>query len=703
MSSQEKQKERKTEYRSLKSTLLSELDRLMGEEECDIHRAFVLETAQVFSSTASGFAVTDGQNEWGIDFCRSDVPVFTIAQCKCPERVSLETEDKPHQYDRSAVEELLTGIKYVTDEVGTYAKAPLALKHFKKEYHESLQTWPKDTRLQAALAIFGELTGQAENYFRNQYNQLESDGVELLLWDWEKFNELLFTPQVSVDNMSVTLTIEDPDKDLLRRSSPLCFARAIDLVNAWEKYQWNIVDWNVRAEIRNSPTNKRIQNTLLNPSGRRNFHDYNNGILIVCRQFTYSDLPGGKQKEVHLKAPQVVNGCQTLLSLIRAYLDLSEKDKEDFRDKVRVQVKVIANQSQEFLEKIIFSSNDQNPMTARSLKSNTPEQKKLQESFQRYSVKWFYERKDGQFDGFRSFGQKTPWFRPAEYQVSPGKKRYRIVDNQALAQEWLAFIGWSHETLRGGLHIFDDDHYYGTAFLTHPNSKYWEEMCSAPANPPKAGIEGYMEEGAPSIPQYLLAHAISMTIDHQKVSFQRNRAEAIERLGKRGKIKLDASGKPLVNDVYLVESALSKDDKYLLGIVINNMRDVMIELFCMVLCLRYGPLDDTTCGRILKYPPVRKLLEDPYAGIPEDASKAENRHILNLCYEFIKFSVDQYVVKYGGVIRAQPRLKSYLAQRATVDNLRSFVLEVNEEKVPGWVADWCPGQRSFIRELPDLE
>ena len=202
----------------------------------------------------------------------------------------------------------------------------------------------------------------------------------------------------------------------------------------------------------------------MNPSGRARFQDYNNGLLVICKQVSYSDQPGGKVR-MRLSQPQVVNGCQTLLSLVRGYLNLSEKDKEDFREKVHVQIKVIANQEQKFVERIVLSTNDQNPMSPRSLKSNTLEQKKLQEMFARFYVPYFYERKDGQFDGYINFGQKIPSFRAGDFQIEQGKRKYRTVDNQSLAQEWLAFIGLSHETLRGGLGLFDKDDLYRKAFL----------------------------------------------------------------------------------------------------------------------------------------------------------------------------------------------------------------------------------------------
>jgi hypothetical protein len=696
-----KKKEAKSQYRDLRTILLAELDRVQASEDCDIHRAFVHETARVFSSTASGFSLTDGPDDMGIDFCRKDSPVFTLAQCKCPERVSLESSENPKKYDRDALEDLLTGINFVLDAKNTYLRAPLDLKQFRSAYHESLREWKKETRLQAALSIFGELTGGAKNYFQNQRNTLESKGIELLLWDWHKFNDLLTTPHINIQNMKLTFTIDDPEKELLKRQSPVCLVRGIDLVNAWNQYQWNLVDWNVRAEIRNSPTNKRIQDTLLTPSGRRHFQDYNNGLLVVCKQVSYRDLPKNRLS-ITLRQPQVVNGCQTLLSLVRAYLDLPPRDKDSFTDDVRVQLKVIPNQSPGYVEKIIQSTNDQNPMSPRSLKSNTIEQKKLQESFQRYSVPYFYERKDGQFEGFLDFGQKMPSFRPRDYQIAPGKKRYRKLDNEKLAKEWIAFIGCSHETLRGGLRLFDDDDLYRRAFLVCPKKEFWQAIIEAPGNSPPVEADELFEEGSPSVSQYLLTDTVANVVRQRRVSFQKNRAGAIERLSRKGLIKVDKAGKP-VDDAVTVESMLNRDAQYFMGIVINNMQDVILELYSTILCLKYGALDASRSEAILKYPPLRVHVENPYAEVPSHARQAESRHVLNLIYEFILFSVEQYVVKYGEAMRAQPRLKSYLAQRNTVNAFRSFLIEVNDNKVPILVEAWCPARSSFIDQLPKID
>jgi len=121
----------------------------------------------------------------------------------------------------------------------------------------------------------------------------------------------------------------------------------------------------------------------------------------------------------------------------------------------------------------------------------------------------------------------------------------------------------------------------------------------------------------------------------------------------------------------------------------------------MILSLKYGTLDNQTCEALLKYPPLWIHVEDPFAEIKEDARKAESKHILNLIYEFMRFALKQWVIEYGAIVRAQPRLKSYLAQRGTVDKLRSYLLEAND-KIPDYVDSWCPDKCSFIKQLPDI-
>jgi hypothetical protein len=104
---------------------------------------------------------------------------------------------------------------------------------------------------------------------------------------------------------------------------------------------------------------------------------------------------------------QIINGCQTVRSIDNAYKNELIKDKRKidiFNEHCFVQVKVIRENSSilDLMNDIIISTNNQNPMTERNLKSNSHEQSKIiKTSFNNLPYKWFYQRKDGEFESLK--------------------------------------------------------------------------------------------------------------------------------------------------------------------------------------------------------------------------------------------------------------------------------------------------------------
>ena len=86
-------------------------------------------------------------------------------------------------------------------------------------------------------------------------------------------------------------------------------------------------------------------------------------------------------------------------------------------------------------------------MNARNLKSNSLEQRELQRSFCSSAVKpeirYFFIRKDGEFDSYLESGKRQP--KKSEFQIKGthrlGANKYRHIDNEKLAQIWWAWIG----------------------------------------------------------------------------------------------------------------------------------------------------------------------------------------------------------------------------------------------------------------------
>ena len=228
--------------------------------------------------------------------------------------------------------------------------------------------------------------------------------------------------------------------------------------------------------------------------GRREFRHLNNGITLICNGWTKKQQ-NGKLQSFQIRKPGVVNGLQTVKSLHDAFRRLSQDDQMDFRDNCLVLCRLHQEGAVKRPEQLVKATNNQNPMKPRNLRSNDPEQVAFETLFA--SLGWFYERKQGAWDAFKAdpkawrglSGKKPESFMAAV-------KRYRVVDNDNVGQNWLAFIGFSTEAINEKRTIFDRDEYYGLIFLKktarhgfdygfklNQDSKVWPEAENGSADP----------------------------------------------------------------------------------------------------------------------------------------------------------------------------------------------------------------------------
>ena len=122
---------------------------------------------------------------------------------------------------------------------------------------------------------------------------------------------------------------------------------------------------NVRLSIGNTNVNKSLLASIRNKSEHKNFPLYHNGITVLCETITKDTAA-----ELSIKNYTVVNGAQSLTSLMRAKASISHD--------LKVLAKVIElKEDQELSNKITQNSNNQNGIKARDLKSNNPIQERL--------------------------------------------------------------------------------------------------------------------------------------------------------------------------------------------------------------------------------------------------------------------------------------------------------------------------------------
>jgi hypothetical protein len=134
--------------------------------------------------------------------------------------------------------------------------------------------------------------------------------------------------------------------------------------------------------------NSNIYRTCTNKNQNKLFWFLNNGLTMTCDSFDMVHDPD--EPHVKLKNVQIVNGCQTASTLTHAY------EQGTLLDGTTVMVRIYKTDIENLVEDIVVTTNTQNKITPRDLRSNYPEQIDIQTSFM--ANDYFYERKPREFD-----------------------------------------------------------------------------------------------------------------------------------------------------------------------------------------------------------------------------------------------------------------------------------------------------------------
>jgi hypothetical protein len=225
---------------------------------------------------------------------------------------------------------------------------------------------------------------------------------------------------------------------------------------------------------------------------------------------------------------------------------------------------------------VVVASNTQNPMQPRNLRSNASEQIYYEKLFAQ-QLGWFYERKQGAWDAFAkdpARWRSLPNFKPSHFRVSetPGRPKYRHVDNEDAAQAWLAFIGFSYEAVHEKQYLFEDDKWYELIFL-HRTARH-----GAMAGYDPVQVEDDWLNYAPAPDMMLAAYLARQFARHAPLSSKENRQRTIDRLG--------ISPSELTREQ--VEARLIEDDDYLLEQVLSAMAYLFVDFTGYILYRAFG-------------------------------------------------------------------------------------------------------------------
>ncbi len=235
---------------------------------------------------------------------------------------------------------------------------------------------------------------------------------EFVLYDYQrtmqlqKDRERSFTPPLG----NYFLPYESLDGEMVRTRSNNAWVMSVstDSVRAMvnDLTPEKLFRKNVRNFLGKNIFNNRIAETLR--SEPSNFWYYNNGITVLCDEGNLDK----EHKGIRMRNPQVINGCQTAMSIKKFPGDLSGD----------VLVRVIQGTDYEFINAITLYQNSSNPVKNRDFKSNDPVQVRLKHELRRRG--WFYYIKRG--ESYREESEKN---RSAELTYTQGE-----LSNEAVAK-----------------------------------------------------------------------------------------------------------------------------------------------------------------------------------------------------------------------------------------------------------------------------
>ncbi len=444
-------------------------------------------------------------------------------------------------------------------------------------------------------------------------------------------------------------TVSKADSYISDDDNAVFYCKAIDLVNAFDSLGYQLFEPNVRANIRKSAINKAIRDSVTSRKSRREFRFLNNGVTIVCDGF---ERPRGGRRHFKVNRPGIVNGLQTVVALHTAYHELDKDSQHDFESKCSVLIRILNAKAVSDVTSVVRATNNQNPMQPRNLVSNNTEQIQYVRLFAEKG--WFFEAKQGAWDAFSSDPKR--WRpdlkkRKQDFLVPGGRKRARRINNEQLAQIWLAFIGFAGEAADNRRKLFEDK-YYDLIYTS--KTKQHGKNCESIE---RAKHDATRESPSPSL--LLIAQLAWEYVREVTPSAQLNRLQTCERLNIN---PADCSRDQL-------DAKLSDDDEYVLNQALKNMSLLFTEFVGYVFFESIGERLHSVGERILGNGSFQYLSENYQLDIVRDrvfdGDFKDNDLLIILWLVFHDLVRDMVTMNWGTGYKTAPVKKDYIFSEET--------------------------------------
>jgi hypothetical protein len=257
-------------------------------------------------------SITDGHNDWGIDaiIINNETDRINLYQFKFPDK----EDNISKKISQEDIASFLRGYKFCSS-----GKAPAnANADLIKKIAEINESNIYSFKLTFVSYTDG-LSETAQITLDEELEKIKGTGniLEWVLLDKKDVTSIIYEKGKLQQDYTITITQYGTSTGVLMdedSNTYIIHASLTELADLCEKYQNVIFDENVRLfhGVENK-FNQGIINTA-SASDVSHFHLYNNGIVIVSPKVINAEF----KKIIKVDNPMVVNGCQTMNSLLEA-------------------------------------------------------------------------------------------------------------------------------------------------------------------------------------------------------------------------------------------------------------------------------------------------------------------------------------------------------------------------------------------------
>jgi len=226
-------------------------------------------------------------------------------------------------------------------------------------------------------------------------NRVGNDFGDQVIWEHVNHDVLVnILQRTKPVNETLRLTGKAIVEDM--NFSRVCIGRlpVSEIAVLMETHGDRLLEHNIRRYLglHGNRVNEGIRETL-NSNEPTNFYFFNNGITLVCDDFSYNALQSSDY-QIKIENLHIVNGGQTCMTIFKTAEELKKNGKPlPSEASVLLRIYKLPKDNEDIVLQITHATNSQNPVDLKDLRANDEKQKQLEQSIEGLGLGYTYRRK----------------------------------------------------------------------------------------------------------------------------------------------------------------------------------------------------------------------------------------------------------------------------------------------------------------------